>query len=156
MTAPATRDRIVAAAADLLAAGSREAVSTRAVSAAAGVQAPTIYRLFGDKQGLLDAVAVHGFTTYLRDKAELAHGDDPVEELRTGWDLHVKFGLANPALYALMYGEPRPGPTPPAPAAAAAILAGHLHRIAEAAGCGSTRSGPPGSSTPPAAGPRSR
>jgi AcrR family transcriptional regulator len=127
-----TRDRIVAAAAELLTEGGREAVSTRAVSAAAGVQVPTIYRLFGDKQGLLDAVAVHGFTTYLRDKAPLAHGDDPVEDLRTGWDLHVKFGLANPALYALMYGEPRPGPTPPAPAAAAAILAGHLHRIAEA------------------------
>ena len=60
-----TRARIVAAAAGLLTKGGREAVSTRAVSAAAGVQAPTIYRLFGDKQGLLEAVASHGFTTYL-------------------------------------------------------------------------------------------
>ena len=33
------------------------AVTTRAVAMAAGVQAPTIYRLFGDKDGLLDAVA---------------------------------------------------------------------------------------------------
>ena len=63
-----TRERIVEAAAQLLATGGREAVSTRAVSAAAGVQAPTIYRLFGDKQGLLDAVASRGFADYLRTK----------------------------------------------------------------------------------------
>jgi AcrR family transcriptional regulator len=36
----------------------RRAVTTRAVAAGAGVQAPTIYRLFGDKDGLLDALAV--------------------------------------------------------------------------------------------------
>ena len=54
------RERILAATAKLLAEGGREAASTRAVGAAAGVQAPTIYRLFGDKQGLLDAVAARG------------------------------------------------------------------------------------------------
>jgi AcrR family transcriptional regulator len=126
-----TRDRIVAAAAGLLAEGGREAVSTRAVSAAAGVQAPAIYRLFGDKQGLLDAVATHGFSTYLNDKADLKATADPVEDLRSGWDMHVAFGLANPALYSLMYGEPRPGAYPPAALAAAELLAGLIHRIAE-------------------------
>ncbi|MGO9502497.1 MAG: TetR/AcrR family transcriptional regulator [Streptosporangiaceae bacterium] len=130
--ADSTRDRIAAAAAGLLTEGGREAVSTRAVSAAAGVQAPTIYRLFGDKQGLLDAVATHGFTTYLNDKTDLKPGGDPVEDLRSGWDLHIGFGLANPALYSLMYGEPRPGVSPPAAAAAAEVLAGHIRRIAEA------------------------
>lgn len=125
-----TRDRIVAAAAALLTAGGREAVSTRAVSAAAGVQAPTIYRLFGDKQGLLNAVATHGFTTYLQDKTVLKPTADPVEDLRRGWDQHVSFGLANPALYALMYGEPRPGAYPPAALAAAEVLAQLIHRIA--------------------------
>jgi len=130
--ADSTRDRIVAAAADLLA-GGREAVSTRAVSAAAGVQAPAIYRLFGDKQGLLDAVATHGLTTYLESKTHLEPSEDPVEDLRTGWDLHIGFGLANPALYALMYGDPRPGASPaPAALAAAEVLAGHIRRIAEA------------------------
>ena len=66
MEASITRERIVEAAAALLAQGGREAVSTRAVSAAAGVQAPTIYRIFGDKQGLLDAVASRGFAEYVR------------------------------------------------------------------------------------------
>lgn len=131
-SAESNRDRIIAAAARLLAEGGREAVSTRAVSAAAGVQAPTIYRLFGDKQGLLDAVAAHGFSTYLNEKTDLKPSGDPVEDLRTGWNLNVGFGLANPALYALMYGEPRPGATPPAAGAAAEVLAAHIHRIAEA------------------------
>jgi AcrR family transcriptional regulator len=127
-----TRDRIVAAAAALLDEGGREAVSTRAVSAAANVQAPTIYRIFGDKQGLLDAVATHGFQAYLAEKSGQAATDDPVEDLRTGWDMHVGFGLANPALYSLIYGEPRPGATTPAAAAAAELLATRIHRVAEA------------------------
>ena len=72
-----TREKIVEAAAALLNEGGREAISTRAVSAAAGVQAPTIYRIFGDKQGLLDAVASHGFVSYLSGKTALEHSDDP-------------------------------------------------------------------------------
>ena len=80
-----TRERIIAAAIALLSEGGREAVSTRSVSAAAGVQAPTIYRLFGDKQGLLDAVAAHGFAAYLSSKVAHKPGADPVEDLRTGW-----------------------------------------------------------------------
>ncbi|WP_212987469.1 TetR/AcrR family transcriptional regulator [Actinoplanes auranticolor] len=129
---PTTRERIIEAAAALLTEGGREAVSTRAVSAAAGVQAPTIYRSFGDKHGLLDAVASHGFSTYLRSKATLERSDDPVDDLRRGWDLHVAFGVGNPAYYALIYGEPRPGAQSPAAREAAVILAGLVRRIAEA------------------------
>jgi len=44
------------------------------------------------------------------------------DNLRTGWDLHVEFGLANPVIYALMFGEPRPGPRSPAAEAACALV----------------------------------
>jgi AcrR family transcriptional regulator len=127
-----TRDRIVRAAAGLLAKGGREAVSTRAVAAAAGVQAPTIYRQFGDMRGLLDEVASHGFSAYLREKTMRERAEDPVEDLRRGWDLHVGFGLANPAFYALMYGDPKPGTEPTAAKEAAEILRGLVRRVAEA------------------------
>jgi AcrR family transcriptional regulator len=129
-----TRERIVAAAARLLETGGRDAVSTRAVSAAAGVQAPTIYRLFGDKQGLLDAVAVAGFTRYLASKTmvPVANGGDPVDALRAGWDLHVELGVANPALYTLMYDDHRAGTASPAALAAAEVLAARIHQIAAA------------------------
>lgn len=149
-----TRDRIVAAATDLLVSGGRDAVSTRAVSDAAGVQAPTIYRIFGSKQHLLDTVAAHGFTAYLAGDRAVAVGTDPVDDLRHGWDLHVAFGLGNPYLYSLAYGDARPGSSTPAAQAAAHVLAGLVHRVAEdgrlrvperkavlhliAAGCGTT------------------
>ena len=126
------RDRILRAAATLLAAGGREAVSTRAVSAAAGVQPPTIYRQFGDMQGLLDAVADDGFARYVRTKVARRGGEDPVADLRAGWDLHVGFGLANPALYALMYGDPRPGARPAAADEAHNLLDRLVRRVAAA------------------------
>ena len=127
-----TRGRIVRAAAGLLVEGGREAVTTRAVAAAAGVQAPTIYRQFGDMQGLLEEVASYGFSRYLRDKTSREVVEDPVEDLRAGWDLHVGFGLENPAFYALMYGDPRPGAGPTAAREAGEILHGLVRRVAEA------------------------
>ncbi|QSY48713.1 MULTISPECIES: TetR/AcrR family transcriptional regulator [Streptomyces] len=102
-----TRRRIIEAATGLLEQGGRDSVTTRAVADAAGLQPPALYRLFGDKEGLLDAVAEHGFTRFLAAKQQLEPSpDDPVKELRVGWDTVVEFGLANPALYTLMYGEP--------------------------------------------------
>lgn len=124
------RDRIVAAAMDLLAREGREALTTRAVAAAAAIQAPTIYRLFGDKQGLVDAVAEHGFTSYLRQKRIDGPSSDPVENLRLGWDLHVEFGLANPAIFVAMYGDPRAGKASPAARRALAMLRERMRSLA--------------------------
>ncbi|GAB3451171.1 TetR/AcrR family transcriptional regulator [Streptomonospora sediminis] len=126
------RERILEAAGDLLAEQGAEGLSTRAVSAAAGVQVPTLYRLFTDKQGLLDALARRGFERYLHDKRGMAPTGDPVADLRQGWDLHVEFGLANPALYTLMYGTARPGHRPPAAQDAEAFLVGLLEAVAAA------------------------
>ena len=105
------RERILRAAESLLSEHGREGVSTRAVSAAAGVQAQTIYRQYGDMAGLLNAVARHGFASYLQEKTASSgpSSGDPVADLRSGWNAHIEFGLRNPAMYALMYGEPRPG-----------------------------------------------
>jgi len=127
-----TRERILKAAAELLDSEGRDGLSTRAVSAAAGVQPPALYRLVGDKDGLLDAVAAYGFDEYLTSKRALGRSDDPVEDLRRGWDLHVEFGLSRPWFYALMYGEAKPGRTSNAAREADAMLRGILMRVAEA------------------------
>ncbi|MFE2423765.1 TetR/AcrR family transcriptional regulator [Streptomyces hokutonensis] len=98
------RRRIVEAAVELLEKGGPDAVSTRAVAAAAGMQPPAIYRLFGDKEGLLEAVAEHGYGQFLESKRaqlDLAP-EDPVEELRRGWDLVVEFGVSRPELFAVI------------------------------------------------------
>ncbi len=133
------RERIVAAATELLEESGREAVTTRAVAARAGVQAPAIYRLFGDKEGLLHAVADEGLGAYLSEKEAQGHVEDPVDDLRAGWDLHVDFGLAHPALYSLMYADP--GTAPPASPALTAAEEHLTRRIRRLASVGRLRVG---------------
>ena len=130
MSATETRARIVDAATRLLVEGGPDAVSTRSVSAAAGVHAPAIYRLFGDKAELMDAVGSHGLLGYLASKETLEPSGDPVDDLRRGWDLHLGFAVTNPALYAVIFLTPRPGARSSAERRSEEILAGLVHRIA--------------------------
>jgi AcrR family transcriptional regulator len=129
-----TRDRLVEVAADLLRTEGRAAVTTRAVAEAAGVQAPTIYRLFGDKEGLLDAVAETEMTRFAAQKAVViraaAEGEaGAVDDLRAGWDATIAFALDNPELYALM-SDPARGQGSPAVRAGVALLEERVHRVA--------------------------
>jgi AcrR family transcriptional regulator len=127
------QERILQAALGLLETGGVEAVSTRAVSAAADVQPPTIYRHFGDMQGLLNAVASAGFAAYLEAKGTRATYSDPVQQLRDGWNLHLEFGLTHPHLYTLMYAAAtKSGTQGPAALEGFAILRTLLQRVAEA------------------------
>src|SRR5690625_542942 len=123
-----TRQRVIEAAIELLARDGRDAVTTRAVADAAGVQAPAIYRLFGDKEGLLDAVAEYGFASFVASKNVDPNPDDRIDDLRAGWDLAVEFGLSNPALYTVMYAEPQR--ESPAAKAGMEILMGRIRRLA--------------------------
>lgn len=107
-------------------------MTTRSVALAAGVQAPMIYRLFGDKNGLLDAVAGHGFANYVAQKPPVDADDDPVQGLRAGWDLHIGFGLANPALFRLMHTAIRTPDGRTAAESGAQILRQRVRRVAQA------------------------
>jgi AcrR family transcriptional regulator len=127
-----TRQQIIEVAAGILEREGAAAVSTRSVAAAAGIRAASLYQLFGDKDGLLAALAVHGFDMYLAEKRTLAPSGDPVADMLRGWDAHVDFGLRHPALYLLMYGTDRPGRRPPAAGEARALLLTFLDRIAAA------------------------
>ncbi|MEU1669228.1 TetR/AcrR family transcriptional regulator [Streptomyces sparsogenes] len=105
------RERILDATSELLATKDALAVSTRAICDRAKVGMPEIYRQFGDKQGLLTAVADLGFQRFLANKRQNPLTADPVSDLRTAWDSHVAFALRNPHLYRLMFtptGEPKP------------------------------------------------
>jgi len=77
-----TRAQLVQVAEKLLATQGPDAVTTRSVALAAGVQAPAIYRLFGDKNGLLGAVVEHGFASYLARKEAGAVRYVPHEQAR--------------------------------------------------------------------------
>jgi AcrR family transcriptional regulator len=106
------RDRLLVAGAHLLDEAGGGEVSTRAICELAGVQAPTLYHHFGSKQGLLDAIVSHGFRQFLAARAAYAtpgDGEDPIADIREGWDSHVQFGLEHPAFYAAIYGNVVPG-----------------------------------------------
>ncbi|WP_233518552.1 TetR/AcrR family transcriptional regulator [Streptomyces corynorhini] len=124
-----TRATLVEVAARLLREQGASAVTTRAVAQAAGAQAPTIYRLFGDKEGLLDAVAEHVFAAHVAAKACPEDGDDPVADLRAGWDVHIGFGLANPALFGLL-NTPGRSSRSPAVADGLEVLRARVRRVA--------------------------
>lgn len=126
----AQRDRILEAAAGLIAEGGLEAATTRAVAEAASVQAPAIYRLFGDKRGLLDAVAQKTLTDYIASKALTTPHPDPVQDLIDGWDAHLAFALANPELFTLMSVEPNRTGYSAAAAAGLDVLRQRVRRVA--------------------------
>lgn len=105
-----TRERILRAVAELLRDGGVDAVSTRAITTRAGVQAPAIYRLFGDKDGLLAAAAERAMAEWVATKSTRELPADPVEALRTGWDDSVRFGLDQPDAYRIAQSRPDRGP----------------------------------------------
>ncbi|MGW8430604.1 TetR/AcrR family transcriptional regulator [Curtobacterium citreum] len=125
------RVRILDTAHDLLNAEGRDAVTTRAITSALHIQAPTIYRIFGDKQGLLDQVALHGFAAHLATWTGWTPGADPIDSLRQGWDMHIDWGLRHPQVYSIAYGDPRDGTSSPAADAIDAILREQLVEAAK-------------------------
>ena len=129
---PDVRARIMRAAIELLASGGRSAVTTRAVSAAAGVQPPTIYRHFGDMQGLLDAAARETLAGHMREQATRPLTNDPVEDLRRGWDLQLAFNLAHPDAFALKYSAPSAAASARVVRESVEVLRSLVLRIAEA------------------------
>jgi AcrR family transcriptional regulator len=125
---------IVEVAAGLLHEHGPAAVTTRGVAEGAGVQAPTIYRLFGDKDGLLEAVAEHVMATHVAVKTEIldtaaARDVDPLEDLRSGWRAQVDFALGNPAVFRLL-SDPDRAERSPAARSGRRVLAARVHRIA--------------------------
>lgn len=128
---PATAQRITQAATAILREHGRSAVTVRAVAASAGVQAPAIYRAFGDMYGLFASVATEGFRAYLERKRGI-HETDPVAALRAAWDVHVNFGLDEPGLYLLMYGDPTRTTTCDGAAESWSMLLGTLRAVEQA------------------------
>lgn len=129
-----TRSKVVEVAARLLREHGPAAVTTRGVAEAAGVQAPTLYRLFGDKNGLLEAVAEHVMAAYVSVKtatveAAAAADVDPLDDLRAGWRRQIEFGVGNPTLFRLLSD---PGRVVHSPAARSGrrVLESRVHRIA--------------------------
>jgi AcrR family transcriptional regulator len=131
-----SRARIVHSAAELLREEGASAVTTRRVAEKAGVQPPAIYRLFGDKDGLLEAVVEHVMHRYATSKGEIvdeasAQDVDPLDDLRDGWQAQIAFGVANPTLFRLL-SDPERVSRSQAAATGRQVLRRRVHRLAAA------------------------
>ena len=126
------RARILKAASKLIAEGGIAALTTRAVAAAAAIQPPTLYRLFGEKRGLLNAVAEYGLAEFVAQKSALPPHPDPVQNLKNAWDSYVAFGLANPAVFAIMNEVGASASESSATLAGLAVLRERVERVARA------------------------
>jgi AcrR family transcriptional regulator len=102
------RAEILDAAGRLLAErGDENAVSIRMIADAVGVTPPSIYLHFPDKDTLIDAVCEARFAEF--DAAlesagrKAAKSKDPLAELRERGRAYVRFGLANPEHYRVIF-----------------------------------------------------
>ena len=82
-------------------------VSLREVARSVGVSAPAVYRHFPDKGALMHALAIEGFDRLAA--AQHAASDQAgggAKGFNATGRTYVKFALANPALFRLMFSRP--------------------------------------------------
>jgi len=123
---------IIAAARDLLEDGGLEAVSMAGIAERVGVRAPSLYKHFGDRSGLLAAVATEVARDLGRELATAVEqaGPDPSAKLDALATAYRSFALAKPRATALLFAGLAPG-VEPAPEANATASRPVLH-VAEA------------------------
>jgi AcrR family transcriptional regulator len=99
------RTAILASAAEILAEGGADALSTRALAQAVGASTKVIYSNFGGMPQVIACVYEHGFQQLT---AAFEKGDDATlscaERLREVAHVYRQFAQQNPNLFALMYG----------------------------------------------------
>lgn len=98
------RQVILDAAGELFLEQGYERFSMRQVAERIGYTATTLYRYFDNKDSLVFAVVDRGFEEFGAALVAAAEStDDPVERLRELGRAYVRFGLANPVYYQLMF-----------------------------------------------------
>lgn len=102
---PLLRDEILTATERLLLrTGSAQAVSIRDVADAVGVTPPSIYRHFQDKDSLIAEVSAQHFAAFDAELAAAIVGvKDPVDVLVAMGRAYMRFGLANPEPYRILF-----------------------------------------------------
>jgi AcrR family transcriptional regulator len=101
------RQALIDAGLERLEADGLEALSLREVARRVGVSHAAPAHHFPDKRALLAAMAASGFTTLAgeMDAAVARAGRDPVRRLTASGVAYVRFALARPRLFRLMFGS---------------------------------------------------
>ncbi len=105
----AIRTTLLDVASRLLAAEGPQALALRRIAAEAGCSTTVLYRMFGGKHGLLEALYVEGFRRFRRRLAAVPRDPDPRVHLRALGLAYRENALAERNYYGLMFGAPVPG-----------------------------------------------
>ena len=85
-----------------------EALSVRGVAERAATTTRAVYSLFGSKDGLVAALAAHGFDLLGAEVAALPTTEDPVADLVAAGLAFRAFALGHPILFAISIQWPTP------------------------------------------------
>ena len=99
---PQVREALLAAARAELVEHGRAGISLRAVARRAGLSHASPKYHFGDRSGLLTAVATEGFHALASQLSEV-HEGDARQQLGVLGRAYIDFGLSQPALFELMF-----------------------------------------------------
>lgn len=102
---PRVRERLIEAAARVLGEDGPSGLSTRKLAAEVGTSTMAVYTHFGSLPGLVAAVADEGFARLAQHMADAAHTDDALADLAELAVAYRANALANPYLYAVMFGS---------------------------------------------------
>lgn len=108
MSRPREHDELLAealldAAEALVADGGVDALSVRAVAAAAGTTTHAIYTLFGSKEALVGALGVRAMELLGREVASRRSTGDPVADAIEAGLTFRRFAVAHPALFSVSF-----------------------------------------------------
>jgi AcrR family transcriptional regulator len=99
-----TRQALLDAAEELLAAGGEAALSVRVVADRVGVSTRAVYSLFGSKEGLLFALAEHGFRLLGERLEGLPVSSEPAADVVAAGALGFRrWALRHPSLFRLAF-----------------------------------------------------
>ncbi|MFT3838981.1 MAG: TetR/AcrR family transcriptional regulator [Myxococcaceae bacterium] len=89
------KERLLAAASEILSTEGPAALTTRRVCEAVGVTMPTLYHHFPNRDALVQAVYDHALGQFMAKKRSLELSDDPLDDLRRGCELVLDFVAKN-------------------------------------------------------------
>ncbi|MGW0323483.1 MULTISPECIES: TetR/AcrR family transcriptional regulator [unclassified Nocardia] len=112
---------LVRAAVELLEEDGAADLSLRAAARRAGVSTAAPYRHFADRDALLSAVAAVGFRELAEQLVAASAEPSTPEDLATIAVAYVRFALARPALFRVMFSDPCDPTSPERVAATTAI-----------------------------------
>lgn len=96
------RERLLAAARELLDEGGPRAVTVQGLTSRAGVSAPSLYKHFDGRDALIASLQDEGWRSFGAALAVCLRERGALEQLRACGKAYVRFGMTQPNLYRLL------------------------------------------------------